>query len=292
MRDLSSMKRVELLAIASELGVKGRSRMKKAELIRSIEAERAERELKKRARRKTIKFVRTGARRPGSKTGSSSISFSASARSSKTRDSKKTAALYSKVVPSSSNNKSKKESSNLPVGFEHIRAEVRPPLRYNNVDIRLLVRDPHWIFALWEVEDTVVRRAAHQAGFDPSKCSKVLRVHRLSRGTWFDLHTGEADNWYIEVPDEDSPYVVEFGIVLPNGRFIVLARSNEVRTPRESVSNRVDEKWATPAPPYEEVFMASGGLDLHKWDSLDFTLALRERLREILSSGSGGFGGS
>jgi hypothetical protein len=60
----------------------------------------------------------------------------------------------------------------------------------------------------------------------------------------FDCSLGtHADQWYINVPSANRTYCVDLGRLLPDGSFITILRSNLVTTPRDTLSDRLDEEW-------------------------------------------------
>jgi len=110
-----------------------------------------------------------------------------------------------------------------------------PPLpdRYNETRVVLMVRDPHWAFAYWDIEDQKAQRVKMDAGFE----QLVLRVQDLGPGTFFDIPIQWGDwSWYIYLPSQDGEYCLELGY-LAGGRFRQLARSEAIRTPREAPQN-------------------------------------------------------
>ena len=122
------------------------------------------------------------------------------------------------------------------------------PERYNETRAVLMVRDPHWAFAYWDVEDGQGQRARKDTGFE----QLVLRVEDLEPGSFFDIPVQWSDSsWYIYLPNHDASYVLELGY-LAGGRFRLLARSNQIRTPRESLA----EEGGEPTP--EDLLFLSG----------------------------------
>jgi hypothetical protein len=122
------------------------------------------------------------------------------------------------------------------------------PERYNETRAVLMVRDPHWAYAYWDVEDGQAQRTRKDAGFE----QLVLRVEDLEPGSFFDIPIQWSDSsWYIYLPSQDASYVLELGY-LAGGRFRLLARSNQIRTPRESPS-------AEAGKPTEEELLFLGG---------------------------------
>jgi hypothetical protein len=107
----------------------------------------------------------------------------------------------------------------------------------------LLPRDPHWLFSYWEI--TPVLENSMRDRYPQWERSRfVMRMHNLSRGTFRDLDiTAETDNWYFKVEDADCAYRAEAGRILPDGSFVSLLLSNDVRTPRDSISSVIDPRW-------------------------------------------------
>jgi hypothetical protein len=131
----------------------------------------------------------------------------------------------------------------------------------------------------------------------------VLRVHdvtgtEIDRGNGnghFDIElSGDAENWYINVNSPNTSFVIDIARVSPSGRVFVLARSNAVTTPRDGMSDILDEKWMS--LDFDKMYALSGGFKIGA-SSLEMHEMMRERLMSEVSSwgGSGAvssFGGS
>lgn len=112
------------------------------------------------------------------------------------------------------------------------------PQRYNETRVVLMARDPHWAYAYWDVEDAQAARVRRDSGFE----QLVLRVQDLQPASSFDIPIQWSDcSWYIYLPNQDADYALELGY-LAAGRFRLLARSNQIRTPRESISGEAPEE--------------------------------------------------
>lgn len=106
------------------------------------------------------------------------------------------------------------------------------PEAYEENRVVLLVRDPWWIYAYWEMLPGTVREA------------NVLRLYDVSseRPQAFDIFlTPQAKSWYINV-FPDRRYYAEIGYFV-GGVFVALARSNLIRTPRIA-GEEGGELWA------------------------------------------------
>jgi hypothetical protein len=127
------------------------------------------------------------------------------------------------------------------------------PHRYGVDRLTLMARDPHWLYAYWEI--TATKQEEFNTNYGPAAWSSthpVLRVYDVTgvdfNGTnakgFVDIHVGEhVDNWYIQVGEPDRSFCVDLGRMFQDGHFVTLLRSNIVTTPRASLSDRLDEEW-------------------------------------------------
>ncbi|MDD5496245.1 MAG: DUF4912 domain-containing protein [Candidatus Omnitrophica bacterium] len=173
------------------------------------------------------------------------------------------------------------------------RREFRFPKGYGDNKIVILVRDPWWIFAYWEIradkEEETVRRI--RSGGD-EVLKSILRVYDVTdinfdgknANSFFDVElSGLAANWYINVGSPDRSWIVEIGIVTKKGSFYALARSNSVKTPRYGMSDSLDAEWMMPEDEYWKMFGLSGGFGIGK-GSLEVREMFKKRLEEQISS--------
>ena len=163
---------------------------------------------------------------------------------------------------------------------------------YHQDRITLMVRDPYWAHAYWEITSESYRQAADALGDEAPQAGTVLRVYDITGvdfdGTnairsW-DVEIGGADNWYLDLGEPDHVYCVEIGLRAPSGRFVAIGRSNLARTPRDRVSDVIDEHWMSREAEFERVYALSGGLG-QTVGSPGFREALERHLREHISSG-------
>lgn len=131
--------------------------------------------------------------------------------------------------------------------------EMELPRNYGIDRLVLMVRDPHWLYAYWEISAT--KQEEFNSSFGPGawNASKpVLRVYEVEGNNfngqnavgYTDISLGnQDDNWHINVGKPNSTFCVDLGRVFPDGRFVTLLRSNMVTTPRESLSDVLDEEW-------------------------------------------------
>ncbi|MFH1689531.1 MAG: DUF4912 domain-containing protein [Candidatus Eisenbacteria bacterium] len=138
------------------------------------------------------------------------------------------------------------EASDIDDGFTF-------PQTYGEDLAVLMVRDPYWLFAYWEFSPDLNDNLIARLGEETLRNSRlVLRVYDVT-GTDADNPLGYHDidvapgarDWYINVTHVESDYCIDIGLILPDGSFVVIARSNRVSLPPIGPSAEVDEQWVT-----------------------------------------------
>lgn len=135
----------------------------------------------------------------------------------------------------------------------HSPPEPQLPRSYGVDRMALMARDPHWLYAYWEI--TATKQEEFKSSYGPAawfSTHPVLRVYDVTgvsfngknANGYVDIHVGEqVDNWHIQVGEPDRSFCVDLGRMFPDGRFVTILRSNIVTTPRASLSDRLDEEW-------------------------------------------------
>jgi hypothetical protein len=132
----------------------------------------------------------------------------------------------------------------------------------------VMVRDPYWLHAYWELSRQGVERAQAAIGQEWHSARPVLRLMEVSDGgttSWIEARVrdieihGGVNNWYIDVRDPPKSYRLDVGYLAPSGRFFLLARSNVVSTPPAGASDALDQHWGVVAENYEKIYAMSGG---------------------------------
>jgi len=160
------------------------------------------------------------------------------------------------------------------------------------------VRDPYWLHAYWEVRPEsveslrrklrsewddhrwVMRVSAFPPDVEPSGADEGKGEDRYD----VDLPYG-ARSWYLNVGRPDRVYRIAIGVLTRSGKFHALARSNVVRTPRDSYSLVTDEEWTTLPEVLRRLYESAQEVGPHGRSSAELGLLLRERLRADWSSG-------
>jgi hypothetical protein len=152
----------------------------------------------------------------------------------------------------------------------------------------VMVRDPYWLQAYWELTRHSVDRAHSSMGQFWHQSQPVLRLFRMAPdGTsalarQIPIHGG-VSHWYVDVQDPPAQFRMEIGYVAANGQFYCLARSNSVTTPPAGTSDAVDENWADVADNADRIFAMSGGYT-PRGTSLELQELLEERLGRPLGT--------
>jgi len=120
------------------------------------------------------------------------------------------------------------------------------PDRYDENCLFLMVRDPHCIFAFWELSVEQVDVVASQFGRPWGEIPLTIRVYDLTgldrerdqAHSWYDFNIHSlANNYYIKGIKANHAYSADLGVKTPDGRFVILIRSNTVQTPRDSLAD-------------------------------------------------------
>ncbi|MBI4341300.1 MAG: DUF4912 domain-containing protein [Candidatus Omnitrophica bacterium] len=157
-----------------------------------------------------------------------------------------------------------------PVQPAHLHAHEPPfsiPAGYGDNRIVLMVKDPWWLFAYWEIQPSVERAAKMQLlPHEVAGLQTILRVYDVTGRHYPDepAHrfsdvglSGMATNWYLHTDAPDRAFIVEIGLLTTTGRFLLLARSNRVTAPRFGPSDAIDEAWLTTDEAYWRLFGAT-----------------------------------
>ncbi len=174
--------------------------------------------------------------------------------------------------------------SQAPV-FQEVTGEL--PRGYGDHFIYLMVRDPYWLYAYWEIQKHREAEALQQLGGRWEKVRSILRLYRLSLDpgghTFRDIRlVPGAENWFLDV-EANQDYVVEIGLLHEDGRFIALARSNQITTPRMGMSDVLDEEWMS--IDFDKMYALSGGFEVGR-SSAALSKLMEERLRSAITSGA------
>ena len=126
------------------------------------------------------------------------------------------------------------------------------PQSYGSERVVLLARDPHCLFAYWDVSEPRRKRVRQEAGSDHLRT--LLRAYDVTQVPFdaappnrfqdFPVPAG-ARSVYAYVGKPAACFVVEIGYLRPDGAFFPLARSQPIWTPRTEQPGSAPGHWMT-----------------------------------------------
>ncbi|MDP8260512.1 MAG: DUF4912 domain-containing protein [Candidatus Gygaella obscura] len=164
------------------------------------------------------------------------------------------------------------------------------PRLYGKDMLKLLVRDPRWIYVYWEVTTATFDKIKDRLKQRLDKARIILRAYDVTgvdfngkdANSSFDVEINyEELNWYINTNSPGSEFCVELGFLLENGEFIRILRSNTVSMPVDGPSSLRDEEWMFPDDLFDVLYKMSFGFH----GSSPVGDLWSERLRLDISSG-------
>jgi hypothetical protein len=124
------------------------------------------------------------------------------------------------------------------------------PESYDQTRVVLLPVDPYLVHVYWEIaprDEEQARRRARSLRFQAT-----LRFYDITHSvsdrsnaqTQFDVDIDLGPGkWYVHLWSPEKRYFVDLGLRTEDGRFVPIARSNVVHTPRAQPSTNVDEHY-------------------------------------------------
>jgi|GEM_PF-2389798 hypothetical protein len=147
------------------------------------------------------------------------------------------------------------------------------PTHYDRTRITLMVQKPGYLYAYWEIREDDLAGARARIGRVDARL--VMRANNLTEGHFNDIEVHcPVGDWFFPCDWAGHRVRVDFGLRGPDGRFILLASSNEVVLPLARASDRVDPEWAVQESEFEAIYALSGGLD--QGDSAQLQRVMRE----------------
>jgi hypothetical protein len=163
------------------------------------------------------------------------------------------------------------------------------PAGYGDHRIVLMVKDPWWLYAYWELQPHLERQVRNQLGPEEIEgLRSILRVYDVTDRDFpnqpaqaqSDITlSGLAVSWYLHVNAPNRSFLVDIGLLTRHGRFLALARSNRVTTPRFGPSDIIDEEWMVADEDYWKLFGMTAGVGMGSSPT-----ALKEFLARALAS--------
>lgn len=114
------------------------------------------------------------------------------------------------------------------------------PETYEADRVRLLVKDPEWLFAHWDVSPVSLQRLRDDVGERAMALSRLtLKVEDPADSPLSVVLLPEgARSWYVRTHLAHRAYRAQLGLTMPSGEFRPLAMSNIVVAPRSGPSQQ------------------------------------------------------
>ena len=111
------------------------------------------------------------------------------------------------------------------------------PDQYPETQIQLLLRDPFWAFAYWELKESEIAELKKKR-----LRGLVLRVHMVTPSDAYDIPVKTSDaRWYINLPESGRDYYIELVAKLAESEKI-LCTSNTVQSPKRTIMESFTEE--------------------------------------------------
>ncbi len=234
----------DLAKMAKTKGVPGWHSMRKEQLVSAL-----------------LKLAKEKTKSKATRSANGKVSSKANGRAKQNGKSNGSARAESKIAKKIRFDRSKQENlKNLALISQKNSA---PP----HDRVILVVRDSYWIQAYWEITKTTVERAKAALSDYWHSAKPVLRLLETKTDGLANsvenvvreipIHGG-VKNWFIDVSDPPKSYRVAIGYVATGDRFHMIAKSNEVTTPKPG-NESIDENWTDIAGDYQKFYAMSGG---------------------------------
>lgn len=119
------------------------------------------------------------------------------------------------------------------------------PVSYESDRIVLLPVNPHLVFVCWDLSKETYSKLSSQPEvvlrlYDVTYINfDGFNAHRIFEA---GVHLALTRNYYFHVPSSNADYLAELGFKT-GGRFVPILRSNVVRTPSDTPSSSVRQRW-------------------------------------------------
>jgi hypothetical protein len=128
--------------------------------------------------------------------------------------------------------------------LKHLGAEAELPESYGTKKLFLTARDPHWLYAHWDL----TREQQLKMNAQSSDGHLVVRIysHKIEGHPTYEIHVHpESRHWFTHVERAGDSYVAELGYYSALGKWIRVSVSSGTMTPPDAVSQETDTEFAT-----------------------------------------------
>ena len=149
---------------------------------------------------------------------------------------------------------------------QQLETEGELPEAYGTQKLLLTARDPHWLYAHWDL--TREQQGAHCA--QAADGHLILRVHHgeVSDQPVAEVQVRpEARHWFVHVESAGTTYIAELGFNAPTGQWTAISTSEAALTPPDARSHDTSIEFAT-IPfelPLEKMLLLTEGAASENW---------------------------
>ena len=123
------------------------------------------------------------------------------------------------------------------------------PNGYGESRVVLMPRDPEWAYTYWDISNDRKQELRRQGGqqlalriYDVTDVNlEIQSPHSIQEYPCDEL----AREWYVPIPVSDRDYAIDIGYRCSDGRWLVLARSAQVRVPPVYPSDWIEDQFIT-----------------------------------------------
>ncbi|MGV3774003.1 MAG: DUF4912 domain-containing protein, partial [Verrucomicrobiales bacterium] len=118
------------------------------------------------------------------------------------------------------------------------------PQSYGTKRLFLTARDPHWLYASWDLTHEQIRDLNKQA----SHGHLVIRVYEneIAGQAVTEVHVHpESQNWFIHVPKSETRYIAALGYYDKKQKWQQVSASRKTFAPPDSMAEETDVQFAT-----------------------------------------------
>lgn len=250
----------DLAKLAKSKGVQGWHSMKKEQLVRAL--------VKVAKQKSTTKAsVKSSKAKPKPKTVTKPVTKTIKSSAAKARE-------ESKIARKIRRERMRQESLRDLAEINTHKTTAKIPEQDRVI---LVVRDPYWIQAYWEITKITVDRARvamSSLWHDAKPIIRLLKVSEDSASSVVEevvretqIHGG-VRNWFIDVPEAQKQYRVALGYLTTCGKFHLIAKSNTVCPPAPNSESAFDHNWADITEDFKKYYAASGGYENNSFNEL------------------------
>jgi uncharacterized protein len=127
---------------------------------------------------------------------------------------------------------------------QNFGAEAELPESYGTKKLFLTARDPHWLYAHWDLTNTQQLKLNALS----SDGHLVLRIyaHKIEGHPAYEIHVHpESRHWFTHVERAGNSYVAELGYYSALGKWTRVSVSSGTMTPPDAISPETDTEFAT-----------------------------------------------